>query len=85
MPGLVPGIHVIFRCDDISRAWPVKPGHDDVAKLDPGSPARLVSVDDRPGATAGWSLHALPTAPGYTAALVVEGDVEVCVRGRWDA
>jgi hypothetical protein len=30
MPGLVPGIHVLFA-EPKERGWPVKPGHDDGA------------------------------------------------------
>jgi len=44
----------------------------DVA-LAPGEPARLLRVEDRPEETRRWSLRWLEPAPGYLAALAVEG------------
>ena len=41
--------------------------------MDPESPASLVSVGGSEGDAALWSLHDLPVAPGYAAALAVKG------------
>jgi 4'-phosphopantetheinyl transferase len=41
--------------------------------LAPGEPARLLSVDGAPEEASRWSLKALTPAPGYVAALAVEG------------
>ncbi|MGH8612917.1 MAG: 4'-phosphopantetheinyl transferase family protein [Gammaproteobacteria bacterium] len=46
--------------------------HFDVS-LAPGEPATLLSTIDDPLATSRWSLRKLDLAPGYTAALAVEG------------
>ena len=43
--------------------------------LDTGEPARFVSIGEDPGETARWSMFDLAPAPGYAAALVVEGRV----------
>lgn len=45
--------------------------------LTPGEPPRLK------GAQGAWSLHALEPAPGYTAAVVVEGEIEGLRCWRW--
>lgn len=41
--------------------------------LGPGEPARLLEVEGDPAETERWSLAALDPAPGYAAALAVEG------------
>jgi 4'-phosphopantetheinyl transferase len=41
--------------------------------VDPNSPARLLRVADEPGEAARWELHSLDPAPGFAAALAVEG------------
>lgn len=41
--------------------------------LAPGEPARLLSVEGAPEEASRWSLKALTPAPGYVAALAVEG------------
>ncbi|HUT18859.1 MAG TPA: 4'-phosphopantetheinyl transferase superfamily protein [Anaerolineae bacterium] len=41
--------------------------------LVPGEPARLLRVESDPGDTSRWSLRWLEPAPGYVAALAVEG------------
>jgi 4'-phosphopantetheinyl transferase len=41
--------------------------------LVPGEPARLLHVESDPGDTSRWSLRWLEPAPGYVAALAVEG------------
>lgn len=41
--------------------------------LTPGEPARLLSVERDPGQVSRWSLEVLMPAPGYAAALAVEG------------
>jgi 4'-phosphopantetheinyl transferase len=44
-----------------------------VVSFSPGEPARLLSFEEDPQETSRWSFHSLTPAPGYTAALVVEG------------
>jgi len=41
--------------------------------LSPGEPARLLQIENDPQETARWSLRELIPAPGYVAALAVEG------------
>jgi 4'-phosphopantetheinyl transferase len=41
--------------------------------LTPGEPARLLNVEGYPGEICRWSLHSFTPAPGYVAALAVEG------------
>jgi 4'-phosphopantetheinyl transferase len=41
--------------------------------LNPGEPARLLRVERDPQEAARWSLQGLTPAPGYVAALAVEG------------
>jgi 4'-phosphopantetheinyl transferase len=49
----------------------------------PGEPARLLRLDGDPQAAKRWSLRALTPAPGYVAALVVEGHGWSLRRWRW--
>lgn len=51
--------------------------------LQPGEPARLLDVEGHPGEAARWSLVALSPAPGYAAALAVEGPIRRLVRWSW--
>lgn len=61
------------------------PLHTFVVSLDPATPARLVAVGDSPGATCGWSLHALTACTGYSAALVAEGEIQTPTCRTWTA
>jgi 4'-phosphopantetheinyl transferase len=61
------------------------PLHTFVVSLDPATPARLVAVGDRAGATSGWSLHALAAGTGYSAALVAEGEIQTPTCRTWTA
>jgi 4'-phosphopantetheinyl transferase len=61
------------------------PLHTFVVSLDPATPARLISVGDTSGPTCGWSLHALDVGTGYSAALVVEGDIHPPTCLTWTA
>jgi len=47
----------------------------------PGEPAGFVTIGDAAAEVTQWSLHDIPSAPGYAAALVVEGR-EVSVRSQ---
>jgi 4'-phosphopantetheinyl transferase len=51
----------------------------------PEEPARLVAVNGNAEAAARWSLHALEPAPGYAAAVAVEGQVEETACWIWAA
>ncbi len=50
-----------------------------------GTPAALLRVGNDPQEAERWTLHALTPAPGYVAAVVVEGAVEVVARRTWSA
>jgi 4'-phosphopantetheinyl transferase len=50
--------------------------------LVPGEPARLLNVEGNPGETYHWSLRSFRPAPGYVAALAVEG--HDCHTTFWD-
>ena len=56
----------------------------DVA-LAPGEPAALLAVRDNPAEAGRWSLRALEPAPGYVAALAVEGHSWRLHCGCWPA
>lgn len=47
------------------------------------APAKLEDVQDHPAEAARWSLAELPAAPGYAAALAVEGRPSRLVYRRW--
>lgn len=51
--------------------------------LAPGRPAALLKVENNPQETARWTLTALQPAPGYVAALAVEGSNWHLARWRW--
>jgi 4'-phosphopantetheinyl transferase len=51
--------------------------------LAPGQPARLLSIDGDPQEAARWCLQNLTPAPGYVAALVVEGHGWRLARRQW--
>jgi 4'-phosphopantetheinyl transferase len=51
--------------------------------LTPGEPARFLRVIGDPTAAARWSLHELYPAPGYTAAVCVEGHQWEIQCWRW--
>ncbi len=72
--------HAFFRCWTCKEAFVKARGqglslpldHFDVS-FTPGQPAALLSVADIPGEASRWSLYTLTPAPGYTAAIAVEG------------
>jgi 4'-phosphopantetheinyl transferase len=47
-------------------------------------PARFVEIRGDPTTAARWTLTALDVAPGYTAAVAVDGPVTVTWRGVWE-
>lgn len=51
--------------------------------LRPGEPARLLDVEGQPDEAARWSLVALHPAPGYAAALAVEGPLRRLMQWSW--
>jgi len=51
--------------------------------LRPGEPARLLDVKGRPQEIERWSLVTLHPAPGYAAALAVEGPLRRLVQWTW--
>jgi 4'-phosphopantetheinyl transferase len=51
--------------------------------LRPGEPARLLDVENQPHEVERWSLVAVHPAPGYAAALAVEGPVRHLVQWTW--
>ena len=50
----------------------------------PHESPRLCALPGQPDLCAGWSLHAWEPAPGYCAALVVQGELPVCVVHDFD-
>jgi 4'-phosphopantetheinyl transferase len=51
--------------------------------LNPDAPARLEEVQDHPTEVDRWSLSELPAAPGYAAALALEGRPAKLLIGEW--
>ena len=51
--------------------------------LRPGEPARLLEVQGQPHEVERWSLVALHPAPGYAAAVAVEGPLRRLVQWSW--
>lgn len=51
----------------------------------PGEPAALLTIRDAPQDISRWSLHGLVPAPGYAAALVVEGRKQRLTCWQWSS
>lgn len=51
--------------------------------LAPGEPAKLLSIEGSPQKAARWSLQELKPAPGYVAAIAVEGSAWRLARWQW--
>jgi 4'-phosphopantetheinyl transferase len=51
--------------------------------LIPGEPASLLNVEQHPEEVSRWSLHALSPAPGYIAALAIEGKRVLITCKQW--
>jgi 4'-phosphopantetheinyl transferase len=51
--------------------------------LAPGQPARLLRIGDDPQGAVGWSIHAFEPAPGYVAAVAIQGECTRVTSVEW--